>query len=402
MTKSRADAEQFCFERKWHLASIKSYDDLDIIDGVSKAKKIWLGGTDEEHEGEWVWPDGLPVANWSLPHCSKLSKQEKYFQTPCQAWNKGQPEKSDRHNCLTQHNNGWIADTCVGKKAKPFCCEVLPIAIKENTKITLKLDKIQFDQIEFWWKPQQNLVQTNCKTKRNMPGFLLDWTTQKMQIGKPQNNLRKLLKHRTRYQKDVQKLYDFGLQKIRPMVLKAKRQNITVSQIWDIVIKHKESLIMSESMVCSMGYADASNFGTIFNKLRPKLSKHVPDIDYTEAENDLTLTFDIFSYILFCNKEANQVYFFYKSLLKTGSVRAILQATVNNLKSKNIKQAFTKKALQQIYVQLNQMVGFKSGKILTALFDTSAMETLETKEGLFFSTNDNASINGNGKFLFLI
>ena len=397
MAKKRADAEQFCAKRKGHLASIKNYDDLDMIDSVSKDKKIWLGGTDEVHESEWVWPDETPVANSSLPHCSKLSKLQKYVHTPCQAWNEGQPEESDRHNCLTQHHNGWIADACVGTKAKPFFCEVLPIDIKESTRITLKLDNIQFDQIEFWWKPQQNIVENSCKTKINMPGFLIDWTTKEMQIVKPKNNLRDLLKEKTRHHKDVHKLYNFGLQKIRPMVLQGKRQNMTVSQIWDIVIKHKESLIMSESMVCSLGYADTSNFGTIINTLGPKLSKHLPDIDYKESEDDLILAFNIFSYILFCNKEANQVYFFYKSLLKTGSGRAILQATVNNLKSKNIKEATTKKALQQLYIQLDQIVGFKSGKILKALSDTSAMETLETNEGVFFSSNDNASINGIGK-----
>ena len=52
------NAESHCITLGGHLASVHSDKEKDFILGLSSTKQFWIGGNDEETEGEWVWTDG--------------------------------------------------------------------------------------------------------------------------------------------------------------------------------------------------------------------------------------------------------------------------------------------------------------------------------------------------------
>ena len=73
--------------------------------------------------------------------------------------------------------------------------------------------------------------------------------------------------------------------------------------------------------------------------------------------------------------------------MKTGSVSSILQATVTNLQSKDIKQTTTITALKQIYEKLDEIIGLQSASVLQALTDTSMLENMQKEANVFASKN---------------
>ena len=113
----------------------------------------------------------------------------------------------------------------------------------------------------------------------------------------------------------------------------------------------------------------------------------MPNIKYYETDEDIKLTFDIFAYLLHCDEEANHLYSFYKNLFQHGSVRSILQATINNLKSKDIEGNTTKSALQQLYLKLDEIMGLTMGNLLRAFSDTKTVKSMTKKEHVFITRN---------------
>ena len=80
MRTTWSEAEELCLSKGGHLASVASpihgrklqsyFMDNNLYNyegNVCDYEFIWLGGTDEEREGEWTWTDG---SKWSL-HLSK-------------------------------------------------------------------------------------------------------------------------------------------------------------------------------------------------------------------------------------------------------------------------------------------------------------------------------------------
>ena len=391
---TQADAKQFCVKRKSHLASINNYDDIRAIS--SFGGKVWLGGTDEVNEGEWLWDDGTQVPNKSALSCKskeKMTKEELNMHTTCQLWQDDHPKEGDHLNCLTQNQNRWYADTCTTLKGRSVWCEVLPINLTNSTQKTFQLDDMKFSQIEFWWQPNKSKLKNYCGARKIMPGFMISWTTQyNRQNLKPDNDIKLMKKKSTKikYWKVLTKFYIYLQWHVRNMVLQSKKQNMTDVEIWDIVIMHKESLVIDRSVFCSNGYAETTYLDNIFETLKCKLSKKKMVIEYTETDQDRLLTFDIFSHLLYCDEEANQVYSFYHNLLHTGSVRAILQATVNNLKLTDLKDE-TRAALKQIYLKTVEMFGLQSGNILRALSDTKTTENMENNSNVFIKRPMNSN-----------
>ena len=55
-----AEAEQFCNENEAHLASVTSQSIQNYIWSKIEptGKSLWIGGSDQDQEGEWKWSDG--------------------------------------------------------------------------------------------------------------------------------------------------------------------------------------------------------------------------------------------------------------------------------------------------------------------------------------------------------
>ena len=113
------------------------------------------------------------------------------------------------------------------------------------------------------------------------------------------------------------------------------------------------------------------------------LIEYVLDIseEYTieVSEEDLVFGMELFSVINFFPEtivEATKLAIFTETLLDNKSPRAILQATMNNVRFGIVKDRFNRKGLTDIYHQMDQKVNFSTGKVLIGLSTDSELQTL--------------------------
>ena len=241
---------------------------------------------------------------------------------------------------------------------------------------TFNSENTPASKIELWWKYKLD------KQNGKMPGFSVEWTTKDAKGNdiKESYGIKDILFEDKKFliYQNVEHQLNYLTKSLKyRFVSKAKKGNMTNSAIWNLVIKHKEKLAAANSIECSSGLLDPVYYNRVFETLPSLLPNNLPKVPYRETSDDLIFTFDIFSYLMLCSKEANEVYSFYNNLLTTGSVPTILQATMNNLKSKSIKKTSTTYAVQQIYEKLSKMLNFTLPTILSALsnsenFDNSA------------------------------
>ncbi|XP_041636063.1 ladderlectin-like [Cheilinus undulatus] len=84
-TMTWADAERNCQSRGGNLASVHSFSEQHAIQEMIKRQTqtyplAWLGGSDAQQEGTWLWSDGSPfMFNY---------------------WDVGQPDNRARAHCL--------------------------------------------------------------------------------------------------------------------------------------------------------------------------------------------------------------------------------------------------------------------------------------------------------------
>ena len=387
------DAKQYCEKSHGNLASIKNFYDFDAMDTHS-SKKCLLGGTDEAIENEWVWPDGSPVPGKSLKQCRDLTTEEKYANTVCQAWNNEKPGGGKDNNCLAKYKSQWWGARC--DKKYPFWCENQATKLDKSIQRTYALKTKSFSQLDFWWTADFKDGHADCSSRKNTPGFFVSWKTMNasQEIIEPKNEItdKFYLMANSRDKK-----FMGYLRKITSFVVKAKEQHWNNSQIWDIIVEQKVDLIRRNVMVCEFGYAQSSILSKIISPLFTQLSENSNSSNkiYDLTKGDYIFTLEIFSYLIFCETEANQVFSFYNNLLRVDSAMSILQATVNNLKSKQIKEE-NKAALKEIYLKLDEIIDLKSGNILRALSNTETIKRLEKSENVFF-TRKRKSNNRMGK-----
>ena len=110
-------AEEFCVSKGGHLASVNSqfeHNQLkELLKDEKKVQFVWLGGSDEEEEGAWVWSNG---AAWRYPG----------YVWP---WGSGEPDGLRGENCLFLMWSGgsdehWIDHSCNHVGNTGFVCQV--------------------------------------------------------------------------------------------------------------------------------------------------------------------------------------------------------------------------------------------------------------------------------------
>uniref|UniRef100_A0A3Q0R3L6 C-type lectin domain-containing protein n=1 Tax=Amphilophus citrinellus TaxID=61819 RepID=A0A3Q0R3L6_AMPCI len=84
------DAEKFCLTNRAHLASVHSAEEYYSIQRMIKnltqgLGRTWLGGSDCQNEGVWLWSDGTPFDyrhkgkfdnRWWRQHCLQMNYGE--------------------------------------------------------------------------------------------------------------------------------------------------------------------------------------------------------------------------------------------------------------------------------------------------------------------------------------
>ena len=100
--KTWEEARQFCSVKGGDLAKIEFQEENTFIQDKF-GEDFWLGATDKENEGSWVWTDGTP-ADWTN-------------------WYSGEPDGKSKANCLRMNSGGkWSDSSC--SKRRPFICSL--------------------------------------------------------------------------------------------------------------------------------------------------------------------------------------------------------------------------------------------------------------------------------------
>ena len=136
---SWTEAEAYCNSKGGHLASAASmwqWNRLrDFIGTNLTGEEFWLGGTDNEKEGNWSWSDG---SLWSEEH-----------------WNPHDNSGGSGEKCLNIVYGEWWGDPCENQYF--FICS-LPtvIQLKQDTQLVFTSENISLPALQFVWKSQSD------------------------------------------------------------------------------------------------------------------------------------------------------------------------------------------------------------------------------------------------------
>ena len=136
--QSWLSSEDSCLSKGGHLASVPSpYHHQRLQDFIStlglEEDSIWLGGTDEEVEGDWKWSDGN---EWSE---ERWKRHRGYFGTS--------------KNCLLVNNGEWLDTKC--SYSMPSICELpTTVRITKDTRLVFTSENISLPAIQFLWTSQ--------------------------------------------------------------------------------------------------------------------------------------------------------------------------------------------------------------------------------------------------------
>ena len=165
---------------------------------------------------------------------------------------------------------------------------------------------------------------------------------------------------------DTIKNYQRFLANVRDVVRKARRYNMTNTEIWNIVKTTKKRKVSKESFACVSNDMNAKSIKRIIHSLSEGIVSDRPQISHRETNEDLFLAFDILSYMTFCQNEAKELDIFFENLLRIEQPSTILQATINTLKIDH-EQKTTETALQHLYDELTVMMDLRLSQILVAI-----------------------------------
>ena len=246
-----------------------------------------------------------------------------------------------------------------------------------QNKVSWNLADITFSKIEVWFVKKTEGRATKCSNSSEMPGFSARWSTnggsgRLYTVPRILDN-DKQIKTKIKVEKVLN-----SLKNLRYTILDLRRVNLTTHEIWKIIEIHKRELVEGNDIGCTLGYVSSDRFSKLIGDLKKRVPKNRSKVSYKETPDDNTLAFDIFSYLIFCNKEQIEMAVFYNNLFLTGSLRTILQATMNNLQSE-VKDVGTMTALRQIYKTLAEEMDLKLPDVLHRFADSKMLDSVFTK-----------------------
>jgi hypothetical protein len=77
------DAYDACEDLGGYLACIETPEELNFLLGFRESSNLWVGGTDEDREGRWMWVNGRRMRNimrWHPGNPDNINKREHYLE----------------------------------------------------------------------------------------------------------------------------------------------------------------------------------------------------------------------------------------------------------------------------------------------------------------------------------
>ena len=387
--KKQNGAEKHCNELNGHLVSIHNNYDFNQFATYQQrdngnGKRVWLGGSDELVEGVWEWSDGTPWAKGSVARCSDVYDIQKHGLKNCTNWADQHPAGGKDKNCLIVDKPGqWQSESCLGKRF-PYWCHIPPIRLEGNKTLSWRLADISFSKVELWLTKKTLGGAKSCNSSSKMPGFSMTWSTKANGGVNFSKTVPDILKADKQRSDQLRTVSVFNLLKnMKYTILAGRKVNMTTKEIWDMIEIHKRELIEKNAIRCNLdGIVHSDDFRKLKADLRKKIPNNRPKAAYTETTDDYALAFEIFSYLLFCQREQIEMVAFYNNLFHTADPRTILQATVNNIQL-GVEEAGTMVALHQIYKTLARKMDIKLPHILQGFSDSKMLNNVDQNGDIF-------------------
>ena len=366
-------AEDFCVKKGGHLASVKNiWDRKEINARGSDNLKYWIGGTDRKLEDVWVWLDGTPLAD---KKCGEIDSEKGNFSEMCHEWARANPKGGEMENCLSLRKGQFESNDC--SQPHHFVCQFDPIPIGAIFSKTLKLGNPRVPTIELWLTKNSTSTKEACDTSGKLPGFSFTWNT-KLSKGTGNSKsfdvykiAKEMFGSKTNYKVyQIKQYLDFAARRLRfGFVRSAKQHNMTNVEIWDMVRMWKRVALQKKMFLCESNYVKPDFFSAIFSGLQRQLPSDRAKVPHKETKDDLLLSFDIFSYMTFCQHETFELQIFFENLMRTRDTQSILLGVMNTMKM-DYKEEGIGKAQQHIFHELTNLLDLKLSQILTSMYNS--------------------------------
>ena len=328
-------SEKHCVSRGGHLASMASphhrYRLQDFADQNSFIKSVWLGGTDEAKEGEWIWTDG---STWS----------GKY-------WHPGQPDNGTDKNCLSSyvHKGYMAASPCF--YTKPFICSMpSQELLNSDTQLVFTSENISTPTIKVRWVAlpihkdmsgyflsTENGSQASLSsiTKGARGGFNMKW--QILGSKKNSNDSRKPISVWKIKSPNTSK-FNLNIMTMMNLAHESKMRGVREKEVWKTLLERRwyfEILRMNSTQ-------NESQIAELIFKIGKDLELRY-DWNLWIPEEDIPFGFELFSAIHYCPEdliEAAKLSSLFEVLIKYHSLNTVVAATVHNIQPRagdNIK-----------------------------------------------------------------
>ena len=360
--KTWDEAEAYCQGKGGHLASILSAQAKREADNLV-SDTYWVGGR-KQNSGVWTWVDGSP---WGYGN-----------------WDYGYGTRGGDNNCVQKSYQGWLDVSCTEKSH--FMCEASPKLVTGRKNVTLKYTRGQLDFATFqvWYSYKKaNKEVLNSWEDKNVTGFRLSWFIE------DSNGSRLSERMPDPGQEPVDPIEPF-LRNMIQLASRARVENITESDIIQRAIKEKARLLENESFEfaknCSMSQVKPYiqgfyGFSAKSLGLEPSTVKATA---ITITREDIKIGFSIFAVFVHCSESIPLSNFLHR-LVSSQSPRTIIQATVNTVKTGDLKDSVDKRGMSQFYEALDQIFNLQLGKILLAVSSPEEIKTMMDRDMPYFT-----------------
>ena len=355
-------AEEICVAKGGHLASMNSaalWHKINIFNSKEYLlnSPVWLGGSDEALEGEWIWTDG---SRWS----------EEY-------WVPYRPHSGSDKDCLAIENGRWYSSPC-HKKKYSICSipNVESLKPDTDTQLAFTFENISMPAIQVRWvakpiRPTQESYEpkNNLTAAKIVGGFTVKWQLDSVNStihNRNEKNVWKIKNDHTSKEKDM------NMMTIMNLIRESRIMEIDESKIWETSLKHKWEVEALQTKDC----LNENQVAEVIFKIGEELNLTYDWNEWIPEEEDLRLAVELYAALHNCSdklKEAAKLSEFYESLLTNENLNTVMTATMHNIPPRagdNIKDFTT---INMWYQRLDERYNFSLGSKILPLMTTKIL-----------------------------
>ena len=313
----------------------------------------WLGGTDQEKEGEWKWSDGSPwtYENW---------ESEKYG------------NKGEDNNCVKWYRDyGWNDEVC--GSTSPFICQshILTMKGKVSVRLNYTKEELTFPSFHllYKYKAASHHLLDSWKDKRRT-GFTLNWfiqdTNGTVVTKKRQDSLRNWKVKTTQ-----PKHKDYWLDKMVELARQFRVQNTSTEELLEKIIRLKvvNTTFLKQSMECRNGQLKGVGKDDVFHEIHSLMTD---GSEGSVSDDDVKTGFMVFSIVIYCGQM--KLHNFLENLLSTATPRDVIEALVNTIDSGGITEIVDEHMITEFYRTFKKTFNLQYDTILLATASEALVE----------------------------